>query len=443
MPSVRQPCSSLAAVATVLFAGCAGGPGERLEPVARLELAVTPGAALSGSVLAGIFLPASAGESAGTSEDAALLRVRCFAVPEPAPALDPLGAHALTVVRRSEPQPLGGHPRILPGLQVASRAQAETLAGPPTGWREIAAAEFALLPRAATTVLVTAPLHGRLSLRIVPDERSRAIAVLEARDPEGATEQVLLDLLLEPDAPPLLLHLPPTGNALGLAITVALAPGPAPEELVEEAQRSFERAAEVAAAPVETAEQLARDTLATQFYQLRESVGGRERRPALLGLAMAVEAERCADLATIADDIALADTAAALPATFPTEPPERRRFLLEIAAFRAVLPRLQIDALPPRLYAWTIRHGGTAASNPGVLSYLLDEATSVDGLQAAFVEANVDALTNVDPGTRMRAVRWLGEHGVEVPGFDPLADRSARRRALRAFERARAEEAGK
>ena len=77
------------------------------------------------------------------------------------------------------------------------------------------------------------------------------------------------------------------------------------------------------------------------------------------------------------------------------------------------------------------RLGGEVGRHMLLLRDLLEEAESIEDLKRLLVEENLAFLGSARLASRVRAHDWLAEHGLEPQGYDPLAEESARREALR------------
>jgi hypothetical protein len=107
-------------------------------------------------------------------------------------------------------------------------------------------------------------------------------------------------------------------------------------------------------------------------------------------------------------------------------------WFLERAAWRFVLALTLGGELDPSLDAVVLRHTGAAGRLPTVLEDALEGSRDLASFEKAVVDANRDALEDVNAAARVRAFDWLSARGLAPEKFDPLADEEARRHALAA-----------
>ena len=178
--------------------------------------------------------------------------------------------------------------------------------------------------------------------------------------------------------------------------------------------------------------------LPRQWQVAMRAVGERNRRPALLALCAGHDLDRVVDLLLTCDEPALiAITAALQPIDADAEDVA---WQIERAAWRAVLPRIEREELSPPMFAATLRHLGAVADDPATLELLLQTQTTSPAFGEALLDENVAALADRSTAVRVAAHIWLDLRDVEVEGYDPMADRAQRRRALRRFLNARSQE---
>lgn len=194
-------------------------------------------------------------------------------------------------------------------------------------------------------------------------------------------------------------------------------------------------AAAVAAARAEAAAAAAQPALASPLehrWQLATgAIGVYARRAALLSLAATYDLPAATDLLLAADErllIAVGDSLAGRGEA-PVDAWTFQRTLWE-----ALVPGLLRDELAPGLRAAAIRGLGALASEPATLRLHLHQSADAVAFADALRSENVYALQDRDAIHRVRAHDWLGAHGVEVPGYDPLADEAAREQALDAWQ---------
>ncbi len=172
------------------------------------------------------------------------------------------------------------------------------------------------------------------------------------------------------------------------------------------------------------------------------------RREALLFYAQGLGTPLADDLALAGTDALLGAYAAAVLAAFD-ELDEPALALLaddaalawhfESAAYRLLADRASRGELEPELAALLVRHAGEAGRFPGSIEDAIAAARGVPDLERRFAEENRIFLEDSSPAARVRAYDWLELRGEAPAGYDPLADRDARRAALRALEDAEAE----
>ncbi|WP_145062195.1 hypothetical protein [Engelhardtia mirabilis] len=175
-------------------------------------------------------------------------------------------------------------------------------------------------------------------------------------------------------------------------------------------------------------------------------LGGESTRSALALLTETVDAPATADLALIGDDELLGaiGTAAREEATGPMNggaieagtvgsgplDGERLALALERATLSALASAQSAEGLDDSLEALLLRHAGEMGHLPSALTEVLRASTTIAGLRERLVSENRLLLEDPDPAARMRAMRWLSLRGRAPEGFEPLADRDARRAAL-------------
>ncbi len=172
------------------------------------------------------------------------------------------------------------------------------------------------------------------------------------------------------------------------------------------------------------------------------------RRAALLFYAQGLGTPLVDDLALAAPDDLLEEYSDALLSTFQDLEKEALEELLvddarlawrfESTAYRMLAGRASREALEPELEALLLRHAGEAGRFPTSLEDAVAASTSVADLERRFAEENLIFLEDSSPSARVRGYDWLELRGLQPAGFDPLADRGARRAALRAVEEAAA-----
>lgn len=375
----------------------------------------------------------------------ATLRVRWLPAP-PAPAGGlPLAATTRLVIRPQEGEPLGGIPTIHPGLRVlAGAAAAEWLAAAADAAEAPPPAESAaVVAGAATAVRLHLALPGSAAAertvewQVVLQEPGVASCSLFQRRGEAVQEVAVLQDALRSGGAPLGFHVP---FGAGLAVFLELLEEPPSAGQQDAAQRALGQAEERLAATAAAAapEAAAQGFVHAQVQAFVHGVGARQRRPALLALCERTGAPRCADLALIADDVALIDIAREIPVDFGLRPLPEQALTLETAAFAAVAPRLLSLDLPPAMLAWIRRHAGAAGDSAIVLERVLADCPSTAVLEQRLVAANLGALENSHPEQRVAAFDWLVDRGLDLASYEPLAGPAERRRAIAALRARRA-----
>jgi hypothetical protein len=166
------------------------------------------------------------------------------------------------------------------------------------------------------------------------------------------------------------------------------------------------------------------------FRVAATAVGADNRRPALLALLAPRGVQRVVDLVLAADEPALIALSASLSTVDPTLPDA---WQLERGAWRALLPRIEREELTAALFAATTRHLGAVAGQGATLDLLLSTSADDDAFARALCDENIAALDDRNTALRVTAWDWLSAHGVDLPGYDPLAERDVRRRAVRRY----------
>lgn len=173
------------------------------------------------------------------------------------------------------------------------------------------------------------------------------------------------------------------------------------------------------------------------------------RRSALEHLARRAGAALLSELTLVADDAALGSLAAAVGADEPREagaggadeaPDDGAGFAwrVEARAWRWLARRAGEDeersALEPELRAVLLQRAGELGRHPGLLLDAVDGCASSGELAARLELENRIFLEDGDPAARVRAFDWLAARGLAPEGYEPLAERVARRAALAAYE---------
>jgi hypothetical protein len=105
-------------------------------------------------------------------------------------------------------------------------------------------------------------------------------------------------------------------------------------------------------------------------------------------------------------------------------------WILERTAYEMLAEGLERDDLPVEQLGMLARHAGEAGCFPGTLDEVLASVRNRAELEERLFAENDDFLEAAEPGARVRAFDWLAARGRAPEGFDPLAPREERRRAL-------------
>lgn len=446
----------------------AGEPAEARASAAQDELAL-PRFELAlrdyaGAPLRGI-LPRGAAEALEKDPSRAqLVRVRVAYVERALELGLPLDRAARLIGSRVGDAPIQPTARLAPAARRVDPAELDVaLARPGAPRTRVASDVLAALVRGATHAVALGPVGGKstpaTTFELARDTSADAPVELSVRfeadvevrdeDAEGApprsvawNELVLLDSTLDEGHPRAAFLVPdpftPRSSAPrgAFVFDVALVDD-APERagLVAGALDGAlvaERAAEQRAARVEE-----RETRAKERRNALEALALAEnRRAALVFLAGATRATFCGDLALVADDAALVELvdtltrgAGANAALAVDE--TALGWHLERGAWSFLLAKLDAEgAVPAELRGLALRRAGEVARSSGAIEDLLATCKSAAEFDARLVEENLAYLEDVHPEGRVRAFDWLAARGIEPKGYDPLASREARAKAL-------------
>lgn len=108
---------------------------------------------------------------------------------------------------------------------------------------------------------------------------------------------------------------------------------------------------------------------------------------------------------------------------------------LERASFEVIFDLWIEDRLPPGLRSLVIRFAGGVASQPSAFMELMNSCERCRELQKVLKLRNKELLSDSSAVIRIRAYEWLRTHDTKLPGYDPLADKDARRAALETLEK--------
>lgn len=172
---------------------------------------------------------------------------------------------------------------------------------------------------------------------------------------------------------------------------------------------------------------------------VRQAVGERNRRPALLALVAPLGLNRISDLVMAADERALIAISNELGKLDPSneQTDKNLAWLVEASSWRAVVPRAEREELSPALRAAFARHLGGVADDGSTLRLLLESCADGAAFERGMVEENLAALNDRSAAVRVRAAKWLAKRSVQVENYDPMASKGDRRAAVRRFLRTR------
>ncbi len=230
------------------------------------------------------------------------------------------------------------------------------------------------------------------------------------------------------------------GEPRALAVFVTLSPGPRPGEAGRPEFEALVARSRVEATRGEAAPDVpGEETLAPLWPGLESAASGladvRTARSALSFLAQATEADLAEDLALGAPDPVFSDLVSAVRAELDVLPrplaPGPVGFVLERSAFLAAISWSAREEAADAILSLAVRHAGEAGRYPSTLKEVLDTATDLPGLRAGLAAENRIFLEDNSPAARVRAYDWLAIRGEAPSGYDPLASREDRRRALR------------
>lgn len=171
--------------------------------------------------------------------------------------------------------------------------------------------------------------------------------------------------------------------------------------------------------------------LPASWQLVRDAVGERNRRPALLALAEPLGAMRVTDLVLSADEATLIAISKRVEQVDPND--RDLAWSIERASWRALIRQIERGELPASLHAASERLLGAVADDPGTLQILLQTSGDPDTFSHNLGEENLAALTDRKASVRVAAQTWLASHSITVPDYDPMADRSTLRKTVRRF----------
>jgi hypothetical protein len=315
--------------------------------------------------------------------------------------------------------PFAGWLRLPADLDVAATAAA---AG--TRHRVLDGAHAFLLAEGGGALL-TAPCPGLPSIELrLADDRIQVALLADEGDRVMALRATLANPLDEAAA----WFFPATDGSRGgfVAIVRTMGPTAATEALA------------TSLPPTPTAPA---DLLSTQVALLARSFGAQNRRGALLALASRSGDAALIDAIVTAEEaelVAAADRVAAEPAWREAT----AAWQLARAVWGVLAQAAQRGDLSLGTQACLVRHVGSLAHEPLGLEDALLASTSLAEFHAAVRDANLLALQDLAAPSRVHAHDWLAARGRAVPDYDPLAEESSRRAALRAYAAKLATEGG-
>lgn len=332
----------------------------------------------------------------------------------------------------------------------AARQLGEQLATAPASAAVSLAAGNTVAAAGYTTTLrvvdAEAPLHSNSILIAI--DADLALHLLFAADRDRQLELLQLPAATAADAPfvfawprPL-----PGGSDGAIALLLQFEPSDAAAnaDALAQLQQQAGAVQQAAAARIEPpTQQYLQQQRRLQAVQALQQPDVRRR--ALLQLAQEAGAGLVADLTLSADDDLLAATVAAVgaDADLAALPTAQLALALERAGYRALLPHLDQDDADPVLLAVLYAHAGAVGGDRNALQSMVERAADPAQLRQLLVQENLAFLYEDDPARMVAAFDWLQTQGLAPAGFDPLADRSARRAALRAHEQAATAEQGR
>lgn len=168
------------------------------------------------------------------------------------------------------------------------------------------------------------------------------------------------------------------------------------------------------------------------------------RRRALVALSQSARAPLAEEVALVATDDVLSQVvlrlaASALRAPDALDTADGLGWLVEGAAWRELATTLGQGVLAPELQALLLREAGEVGRFSILLEQLVAGSSSTEDLHRRLVDENRLFLEDSSPSSRVRAYDWLAVRDLAPAGFDPLAERDARRAALEAAASAEAD----
>ncbi len=156
-----------------------------------------------------------------------------------------------------------------------------------------------------------------------------------------------------------------------------------------------------------------------------------ERTGAALAGDLAITLTR-SDLQAMAGSLFEEQTPAQLART-----PRSVPLTLERAAYSLLLGRALEGSIQPEQASLLHLHTGALGPFPDALKEILRQASDLADLESRLTAENLTFLEDSSSASRLRAHDWLRARGRSIEGFDPLAERDARRAVLEAARSAK------
>ncbi len=173
------------------------------------------------------------------------------------------------------------------------------------------------------------------------------------------------------------------------------------------------------------------DAIPRNWQVANRAVGERNRRPALLAVVTPLGLPRITDLLLAADEAALIAISNELSRLDPKA--KNLPWLVEAAAWRALVPGAERGELSPSLRAAFVRHLGSLCDDGATLRLLVRVATDGNQFADALIDENLAALTDRSAAVRVRAVSWLHSRKIRIDNYDAMGSKAERRGAVRRY----------
>jgi hypothetical protein len=159
-----------------------------------------------------------------------------------------------------------------------------------------------------------------------------------------------------------------------------------------------------------------------------------EERAALVYLASQSDAEVCQEVASVCDEVMLAQIAALIrdgaPVALASPAIDDFSWLLDRSAITAMQEMLAKAPLPADLSEVLTLYMGEPGRHAAAIDEVMRGVRSRRELQQRLVSENYIYLQDSSPAYRVRALEWLKARDLAPAGFDPLASPKERRQAL-------------